>query len=476
MIPMKLRLVFLPWRVMSLPTRASRAKYHWGIAFATRLKRFTDPVTKLRMKHTNHRVRIPKGLYPHRIEAKMTKKQVGGKWILVREMTMISKDGEISKFPEYHSFEEEEEPSEQPKPYDLYGFVDHPELQKNEFAPHQLPPQEGNMNGWLIEDEDEPQGYEASDKEVESDLESTARSKPKCKKLKKIAKVIPVYTFHDCPGPSNKENPDIDTIIAQQLQNILPQIVTQVTNNVNNANGGNGRNGGNNGCTYKGFMACNPKEYDGKGGAIVLTRWIEKMENVIENSGCAENQKVKYAASSFKVEVDRIIRNCKLELGNSLFTIDLIPLGHGSFDVIVGMDWLSKHKTEIVCHKKVVRIPLESDEILHVLGERTPRIAKALSNVKVDEPQLSDISIVRDFVKVFLEDLSRLPPQRQVEFRIDLVPEVTPVAKSPYRLAPSEMKELSGQLQELQDKVQEVPADYVSAGHVLISADRDRIC
>ncbi|GJY89287.1 putative reverse transcriptase domain-containing protein [Tanacetum coccineum] len=76
-------------------------------------------------------------------------------------------------------------------------------------------------------------------------------------------------------------------------------IVTQVTNNVNNANGGNGGNGRNNGCTYKGFMACNPKEYDGKGGAIALTRWIEKTENVIDNSGCAENQKVKYAASYF---------------------------------------------------------------------------------------------------------------------------------------------------------------------------------
>nr|GEX59314.1 putative reverse transcriptase domain-containing protein [Tanacetum cinerariifolium] len=57
-------------------------------------------------------------------------------------------------------------------------------------------------------------------------------------------------------------------------------------------------------------------------------------------------------ADDKKVEVDRVIRNCKLELGTSLFTIDLIPLGHGSFDVIVGMDWLSKHKAEIVCHEK----------------------------------------------------------------------------------------------------------------------------
>ncbi|GJR02194.1 putative reverse transcriptase domain-containing protein [Tanacetum coccineum] len=91
-------------------------------------------------------------------------------------------------------------------------------------------------------------------------------------------------------GPNNNENPDIAAIIAQQLQTILPQIVAQVANQVN-ANGGNGGNGGNNGCSYKGFMTCNPKEYDGKGGAIALTRWIKKMENVIDNSGCFENQK-----------------------------------------------------------------------------------------------------------------------------------------------------------------------------------------
>ncbi|GKE86982.1 reverse transcriptase domain-containing protein [Tanacetum coccineum] len=92
---------------------------------------------------------------------------------------------------------------------------------------------------------------------------------------------------------------EYDKIKGLEIIIISSNIVTQVTNNVNNANGGNGENGGNNGCTYKGFMACNPKEYDGKRGAIALTQWIEKMENVIDNSGCAKNQKVKYAASSF---------------------------------------------------------------------------------------------------------------------------------------------------------------------------------
>ncbi|GJU64399.1 putative nucleotidyltransferase, ribonuclease H [Tanacetum coccineum] len=157
-------------------------------------------------------------------------------------------------------------------------------------------------------------------------------------------------------------------------------------------------------------------------------------------------------ADGKKVEVDRIIRDCKLELGGSLFSINLIPLGHGSFDVIVGMDWLSQHKAVIICHEKVVEIPVEDGRILRVHGERAVGITKALKSAKEDEPKLNDISVVREFEDVFPEDLSGLPPQRQVEFRIELVPGATPIAKSPYRLAPSEMQELSGQLQELQDK------------------------
>ncbi|GJX93443.1 putative nucleotidyltransferase, ribonuclease H [Tanacetum coccineum] len=103
-------------------------------------------------------------------------------------------------------------------------------------------------------------------------------------------------------------------------------------------------------------------------------------------------------------------------------------------------------------HEEVVEIPVEDGRVLRVHGERAVGITKALKSAKEDEPRLSNISVVREFEDVFPEDLSGLPPQRQVEFRIDLVPGATPIAKSPYRLAPSEMQELSGQLQELQDK------------------------
>ncbi|GKD84998.1 hypothetical protein Tco_1356152 [Tanacetum coccineum] len=125
----------------------------------------------------------------------------------------------------------------------------------------------------------ESSGYAASDNEVESDLESKARSETKCKEME-------------------------DTCESRQMQNIIPQIFMLVTNNMNNnnnnndnsANNGNGRN---NRCSYKGFLACNPRDYNGKGGEIALTHWIEKMKSVIDNSRCAENQKVKYAASLF---------------------------------------------------------------------------------------------------------------------------------------------------------------------------------
>nr|GEY94477.1 putative reverse transcriptase domain-containing protein [Tanacetum cinerariifolium] len=93
------------------------------------------------------------------------------------------------------------------------------------------------------------------------------------------------------------------------------------------------------------------------------------------------------------VKVDRVIRDCKLELGNSLFTVDLIPFGHGSFDVIVGMDWSSKNKALIVCHEKVVEIPIKEGGILRVQGERTLGAVKALMNVKIDKPRISDIPV-----------------------------------------------------------------------------------
>ncbi|GKE23180.1 reverse transcriptase domain-containing protein, partial [Tanacetum coccineum] len=71
-----------------------------------------------------------------------------------------------------------------------------------------------------------------------------------------------------------------------------------------------------------------------------------------------------------KAETNKIVRGCKLELEGHTFIIDLIPFVHGSFDVIVGMDWLSKRRAKIVCFEKIVQIPLSNREILEVHEER----------------------------------------------------------------------------------------------------------
>ncbi|GJV33507.1 putative reverse transcriptase domain-containing protein [Tanacetum coccineum] len=149
-------------------------------------------------------------------------------------------------------------------------------------------------------------------------------------------------------------------------------------------------------------------------------------------------------ASGQLVEIDKVIKGCKLEIEDHVFDIDLIPFGHGSFDVNIGMDWLSNYKAEIIYHEKVVRIPLPDGKVVRVLGERPKEKARFLMGAKAGDKKQEGIVVVRDFPKVFLDDLSGLPPIQEIKFRIELIPGAMPVAKSPYCLAPSELEELSG--------------------------------
>ncbi|GJS60161.1 putative reverse transcriptase domain-containing protein [Tanacetum coccineum] len=179
------------------------------------------------------------------------------------------------------------------------------------------------------------------------------------------------------------------------------------------------------------------------------------------------------------IRVNTIIRGCTLNFLNHPFNIDLMPVELGSFDVIIGMDWLSKHHAVIVCDEKIVHVPL-SNETLIIRGDGSNHGSELRLNIisctktkkyllkgchvflaqitekkaedKSEEKRLEDVPVVRDFLEVFPEDLPGVPPTRQVEFQIDLVPGVAPLARAPYRLAPSEMKELSDQLQEIFDK------------------------
>ncbi|GJV84975.1 reverse transcriptase domain-containing protein [Tanacetum coccineum] len=173
------------------------------------------------------------------------------------------------------------------------------------------------------------------------------------------------------------------------------------------------------------------------------------------------------------IGLNTILRGCTLNILNHPFNIDLMPVELGSFEAIIGMDWLVKYQAIIVCAEKIVRIPW-GNETLIVHGDGSNRGNEArlhiisytktqeymlkgcpvfLANVttketedKSEKKRLEDVPIVRDFPDVFPEDLPGLPPTRQVEFQIDLIPGAAPVARAPYRLAPSEMKELSESL------------------------------
>ncbi|GJX48396.1 putative reverse transcriptase domain-containing protein [Tanacetum coccineum] len=168
------------------------------------------------------------------------------------------------------------------------------------------------------------------------------------------------------------------------------------------------------------------------------------------------------------VKIDTIIRGCTLNFLDHPFNIDLMPVELGSFDVIIGMDWLRKYHAVIVCDEKLVQVPY-GNETLTFCGDESSNgresrltviscskaqeymakgcqvfLAQISAKKKEDKSegkQIEDVPIVRDFPEVFPEDLPGLPPTRPVEFQIDLIPGAAPVARAPYRLAPSEMKE-----------------------------------
>nr|GEZ12776.1 putative reverse transcriptase domain, ribonuclease H-like domain, aspartic peptidase domain protein [Tanacetum cinerariifolium] len=117
------------------------------------------------------------------------------------------------------------------------------------------------------------------------------------------------------------------------------------------------------------------------------------------------------------------------------------PAENNSFNIIIGIDWLSKYHAKILCDEKVVHITIDGETLIIRVTEK-----------KSDEKRLEDTPVVKEFPDVFPEDRPGLPFVRQVEFQIDLIPGTAPVARAPYRLSPSKIQELSNQLQELIDR------------------------
>ncbi|KAJ9544987.1 hypothetical protein OSB04_024694 [Centaurea solstitialis] len=200
-----------------------------------------------------------------------------------------------------------------------------------------------------------------------------------------------------------------------------------------------------------------------------------------------------------RVWVREFAKGCTVELEGCLVPVVLRLIPMESLDVVLGWDWMIRNKVKIDCEQKMVPIKLPDGRTAVVYGAKRNKSTSLISVIKAnrcirkgcvwfmayvvdskkDKLEVKDVEVVRDYPEVFPEDLVSLPPDREIEFRIDLVPGATPIAKAPYRLAPSELKEMLAQLQELLDKGFILPSTSPWGAPVLFVKKKDgtmRMC
>ncbi|XP_072962655.1 uncharacterized protein [Typha angustifolia] len=169
------------------------------------------------------------------------------------------------------------------------------------------------------------------------------------------------------------------------------------------------------------------------------------------------------------VVIDSAYKSCTVSFGDREFIVDLLPLELTDFDVILGMDWLAAYHANIDCYRKEIVMNLADGAKYRIKGNKSSNpmriisafeacrllkkgcisVLASLSGDTDKQIKLEDVRVVRDFPDVFPDDLPGLPPDKEVNFSIDLAPDTSPISKAPYRMAPIELKELKMQLEEL---------------------------
>nr|GEX96452.1 putative reverse transcriptase domain, aspartic peptidase domain protein [Tanacetum cinerariifolium] len=244
---------------------------------------------------------------------------------------------------------------------------------------------------------------------------------------------------------------------------MLPAMLAQVGNQGNDVNK-NGNvvnenaqenvgnvivNGNRIGCLYKEFLACNPKKYDGKGGVVVLTYWIEKMESVHDMSGYSIDQKVKYTAGLFVGKAlmwcNSQIRTLSQEVAVSMswndFKFTMIQEFYPNHEMQKLKSELWNHAMVGVGHAAYTDRFHELARLVHLLV--TPKSRKTERYMYGLAPQICGMVAAME---------PKTIQKAEIKFQIELIPGAVPITKSPYHLTPSELEELSGQLQEQQEK------------------------
>ena len=169
---------------------------------------------------------------------------------------------------------------------------------------------------------------------------------------------------------------------------------------------------------------------------------------------------------------NRVYRGSKVTIASHEFKADLIVLDIHDFDIILGMDWLAKHHATVDCYRKEVQFSQPGEPEVIFCEERKILSTSLISVIQANkmlrkacqgylvyaiesansEMQLAKVPVVNEFFDVFPEDLPGLPPDREIEFEIELAPGTEPISIAPYRMTPAELKELKVQMEKLLSK------------------------
>ncbi|XP_074352089.1 uncharacterized protein LOC141691250 [Apium graveolens] len=192
----------------------------------------------------------------------------------------------------------------------------------------------------------------------------------------------------------------------------------------------------------------------GSAHSFVDTKYMDKLNVPVQS---LDNRFLVKLPNGRNLFVDKIYLDCPLMIGEQTFLVDLLPLELRDFGVILGMDWLSKHRANLNYYKKRICLTGSNKKKVYFKGDSVEKPSVMISVLKACKMlrkgcegflayvvgnegiknKVEDAPIVREFLDVFPEELPNLPPEREVEFGIELITNAQPVSKAPYRMAPT---------------------------------------
>ncbi|GJU22300.1 putative reverse transcriptase domain-containing protein [Tanacetum coccineum] len=442
-----------------MPPFAPR-KFRLGVAIATGRRGYYKPGTRAWVSRTSRRIRIPVSMYPCRVEERLTIELAEGREV-EKIVTTVTKNGVVTKYP-------------------------------GKFQEYQLTDKEKEMEMMMIYwDQME---YEVSDDD-DSDLKSTARSVPKDYELEDTVSIrssISDTNVEQMQMEGMGETEGMGAIMVVLTKDSKLVVLKSTMGRGCDSTYPLGRENGITGILTDEAISCgtlskgSEKRKENDEGAKSRGSWKDKKMEAVDpdhlKSTCPKlGRAPRQAGNQLAIEGNRGSKNNGNAVRGRAYNVN-VNADEASRDpnVVTGTFSLNNNfatvlfdsgddfsfiSTEFASMLNVKPRIVNPGYVIEISDGKRVEVNRVICDCKLEleilcytielipgEPKMNEIPVVWEFSDVFPEDLSGLPPQRQVEFRIELVAGAAPVARSPYRLAPSEMQELSGQLQELKDK------------------------